>query len=73
MKCNNCGGDIVIPQRVYRFLESYDVGGQKTVASECCQSAYTVRMNIKYETEVYTGKKSEDDWGVKFKKHPKQD
>ena len=68
MKCKNCRKDIIIPRKAYLNLEHYNVGGSILVASECCNTGYTVRMEIGYKITEYTGKKTEDDWGKDLSK-----
>jgi hypothetical protein len=68
MKCPNCGSDKfdVIPP-AERNLETYNPGGQILAASSCCNSGILVNMHISFTYRKYTGDKTEDAWGNKFK------
>ena len=68
MKCPNCKKDISIPERVYRNLETYKVGGMALTISECCNAGFLVKMEVSYKTTPYTGIEKEDEWGYKIKK-----
>lgn len=67
MECPNCNKEIKIPNRAYLNLESYNVGGSILVATECCQSAVTLKMNVSYSILPYVGEQKEDGWGIEFK------
>ena len=58
--------DLIPP--AYRNLESYDQGmGNPVLAtSRCCNSAFKVRMIVKFSLELYKGDKLSDDWGNKI-------
>jgi len=66
MKCTKCGMDVVIPAKVFRNLETYNVGGSTLIASECCGAGYEVHMTYSFKKNPYTGSKTEDDWGNKI-------
>ena len=67
MECPKCKKDLVLPNKAYLNLETYNVGGIVMVASECCSTGFIIKMNMSYETTEYTGHKKEDDWGVKLR------
>jgi len=68
MKCTNCGKNLKLPRKAYLNLEHYNVGGSVLAASECCNTGYIIRMEVNYKITEYTGKKTEDDWGIDLKK-----
>jgi len=68
MKCKKCGKDLVLPERAYVNLETYNVGGFALAASECCNTGYVIKMDIRYKVTEYTGSRKEDDWGIKLRK-----
>lgn len=67
MKCFKCGENIIIPDKAYINLESYNVGGSVLVSSECCGAGYNVKMNITYNHTLYKGEEKEDNWGTEIK------
>lgn len=66
MKCKKCGKELVLPSRAYLNLETYKVGGSVMAASECCNTGYTIKMNISYSVTEYIGNETKDDWGVEL-------
>lgn len=66
MKCKNCKKNVIIPEKAYLNLESYNVGGRCVVASDCCGTGYEIKMVVAYETKPYKGAKEIDDWGKKM-------
>ena len=68
MLCPNCKKEIIIPNKAYLNLESYNIGGSVVVASECCNAGFIVKMNVNFKITPYTGLKNHDEWGVKLKK-----
>ncbi len=67
MKCKLCKKNVIIPQRSYLYLDTYNVGGSCVVASECCGAGYEIEMKVSYKTMPYKGNKTIDDWGDKMK------
>ena len=67
MECPNCKKELKIPNRVYRNLEAYSVGGQALSISECCGAGFIVKMKVSYQITEYTGSQTDDEWGNKIK------
>ena len=68
MECPNCKKPISIPNRVYRNLETYSPAGMALSVSDCCGIGFVVKSTISFKITLYTGEKTEDDWGEKIKK-----
>ena len=66
--CPYCGGRFSIPGNAMRNLESYNPNGSILTHSQCCKVGITLSAKIVYSCKIYTGDKTEDDFGISIKK-----
>lgn len=64
--CPHCKGELRVPPRAENNV--YHYGGSALTVTDCCAKPVTVRRVVSYAIEAYDGNKTEDDWGVEFKK-----
>lgn len=68
MECPKCKKQVSIPNKVYRYLETYNAdNGYALTISDCCCAGFIVNSQITFKITEYTGDKKEDDWGSKIK------
>lgn len=66
-KCKCCGKEIMIAERVYRNMESYQ--NRRVLAqSECCGIGIVVGYTTIYQYDLYEGGRTADDWGSPIKR-----
>lgn len=66
MKCPHCNEELSVPQRCLINAETYH--NSVLAITNCCGKGVNIRPITKFDITAYTGTKTEDDWGEKFKK-----
>ncbi len=66
MKCPKCNKQIDLIPPAERNLEGYR-STSVLATSKCCGVAFEVSMITKFDYELYTGERIEDDWGNQIK------
>ena len=67
-KCPHCKKDILLSDIPFINLASYKPNGRVLTATQCCEKPIYLSAEIIYSVEIYNGNRTEDDWGIKFKK-----
>lgn len=62
MKCPACQQELTIPNHALAYADTY--AEPSVVRAECCGVGLEVRPVRHYRVELYTGKRTEDDWGA---------
>ena len=65
MKCPHCNKELNIPENTQRNVDSYH--NRVLSITNCCGKGIYVSPRFSYIVTSYTGDKTEDDWGRKFK------